>query len=141
MHYGTTTLPHLPRNNTAGKINILYHSDFTPHFNPANDFISHTTIIKITFYSSLHFSVTKSTVKIKTRAVHSSTVGSGTVLHAKRLQVRFLMGSLGSFVDLILPAHYCLGGQLFKQKEVQVVSGGGVKGSQCLPRHFHVSVV
>jgi len=64
MHYGTTTLPHLPRNNTAGKINI-HHPDFTPqHFiNSAND-LSHTNFIKITFHSSLHFSFAKVTGSI-----------------------------------------------------------------------------
>ena len=43
-------LPYVPRNNTAGKINILYHSDFTPyHFiNSANDY---HILFKITPFS------------------------------------------------------------------------------------------
>jgi hypothetical protein len=41
--------------------------------------------IKITLYTSLHLSVTNSTVKITSWAVHSSTVGSSTVLHATGL--------------------------------------------------------
>jgi len=129
MHYGTTTLPHLPRNNTAGKINIqiLHHNILL--IQP----MTYTTFIKITFHSSLQFSVTKSTVKVKTWAVHSSTVGSGTALHSKRLQVRFPMGSLGYFVHLILPVHYCPGVNLASasnRKKLQryLLGGGGGGG-------------
>jgi len=48
--------------------------------------------------------------QVHLRMGHSGTVGPVTVLHAGGLKVQFPMGSLGFFMDLILPATLCLWG-------------------------------
>lgn len=47
---------------------------------------------------------------VSLRMGHSGTVGSVTALHAGGLKVHFSVGSLGYFMDLILPAAVCLWG-------------------------------
>jgi len=57
--------------------------------------------------------------------VCAGTAGGGTVPQARRLQVQFLMGSLGFFVDFILPATLWSWGQLrLQQKRVPGISWG-----------------
>jgi hypothetical protein len=38
------------------------------------------------------------------RGAHGDAVGCGTALQAGRLRVRFPMGSLGFFIDFVIPA-------------------------------------
>jgi len=63
---------------------------------------------------------------------HGATIGWDTALHARRLQVWFLMGSLEFFVDIILPATMALGSsQPLNRKEYQEYFMGH-KAGQCL---------